>query len=163
MITYCLTFRFDILLWPKHGSVKDQLSPVSHSEYIKTVLKTLNIDTSKVVHLFRASGAFEASLHGCSFEAIVRSGRWHMSQNQALAMAYLGSICTDVGLLLAGFPSTASSEYLLERDALMPPYELMAKVFPFLQEMERRVLEVEFFFNSWINRVALLFANQCLK
>ena len=123
--------------------MKDQLSPISHSEYIKGVLKTLNIDTSKVVHLFRASGAFEASLHGCSFEAIVRSGRWHMSQNQALAMAYLGSICTDVGLVLAGFPSSASSEYLLERDALMPPHELMGKVFPFLEEAERRVLEVK--------------------
>ena len=137
--------RFNILLWPKHGSVKDQISPTSHSEFIKGVLTTLNIDTTKIVHLFRASGAFEASLHGCSFEAIVRSGRWHMSQNQALAMAYLGSICTDVGLVLAGFPATALTEYMLERDALMPPHELVTKVFPFLEELERRLSEVRTF------------------
>ncbi len=78
----------------------------------------------------------------------MRAGRWHYSQNEALAMSYLSSICSDGGLVLAGFSKDASCHILprgclnIERD--FPALLALAKkhIWPWLEVEEEKIKQV---------------------
>jgi hypothetical protein len=78
----------------------------------------------------------------------MRAGRWHYSQNEALAMSYLSSICADVGLVLAGFSKDAHCHVMphgcldLERD--FPELMALAKreIWPWVEEEAARIKTV---------------------
>jgi hypothetical protein len=78
----------------------------------------------------------------------MRAGRWHYSQNEALAMSYLSSICSDVGLVLAGFSKDVTCHVLprgcLDIEKEFPAFVKLAKqhIWPWLEEEEEKVLEV---------------------
>jgi hypothetical protein len=69
-------------------------------------------------------------------------------ENEALAMSYLSSICSDVGLLLAGFAKDATCHVLprgcLDIEKEFPALMKLAKqhIWPWVEEEEGKVLEV---------------------
>lgn len=78
----------------------------------------------------------------------MRAGRWHYSQNEALAMSYLSSICSDVGLVLAGFSKDATCHVLprgcIDIEKEFPALMKLAEqnIWPWLEKEEEKVREV---------------------
>jgi len=93
------------------------------------------------MHAFRPSAAFEAALHGANQENIAISGRWHgITRNDCLAFCYMGMLCRDVGLTLAGFPDE-KNQHVIPRASLAFDAEAAHAIFPFIEVVERQLSE----------------------
>ena len=115
----------------------------TQSSYIKAVFTAVGVLTRKVLHAFRPSGAMAAAQHGCLLEQIAQAGRWRWGKNDVLAFCYIGLICKEVALILAGHSKTPG-HHVIHRAHIPKSEGAGMHIFPWLEEEEARVLKVSY-------------------
>lgn len=117
---------FDIKLVPGRGGSTTEITYQTHLKCFKECFAALNINTKKITHINRGSGARMAELGGASEADIRRLGRWN---TQAMEGCYLTSLPRGAMRTLAGFPQE-NGHYYIPRATHKPPDELLNQVFP---------------------------------
>jgi hypothetical protein len=130
---------FDYKLTRSRNDPKASISYDHHLNCVKEAFKAVGLNSKAKTHAMRGSGSRMAEMFGTSKAAIQRLGRWN---NSALTSNYLTHLPREALRTLAGFTKDAGQFYLV-RSTVMPPEELLVKVFPRVDYWLERISKEE--------------------
>ncbi|GBE80419.1 hypothetical protein SCP_0301340 [Sparassis crispa] len=110
----------------------------NHCDRLRGIHEENNISITKVTHAGRAYAAQTVCAHGATVSGTKVLGGWN--KNGSFHQCYEWTFPVDALLGAAMFNGHKPEMYSLPRDALKPPSELLAQVFPWI-EQEQAALE----------------------
>ncbi|KAL6300579.1 hypothetical protein BKA93DRAFT_829024 [Sparassis latifolia] len=109
-----------------------------HRDRLRGIHKENEISITKVTHASRSYAAQTARAHGATVSGTKALGGWN--ENGSFRQCYERTFPVDALLGAAMFNGRKPETYCLPRDALDPPPELLAQIFPWV-EREQVALE----------------------
>jgi len=117
------------------GNNRSPISYKTHANAIKSVHEKLGISPPKVTHGGRYFGKQKLDREGVEKISANIAGGWSVGTGDA---CYGNGLDRPSMRAMSGFPANILGAYYIPRATVKPPKELARKVFPWLDEWERR-------------------------
>jgi hypothetical protein len=118
--------------------LSEPLSDSTAASWTRRLYSQAGIQSSKVTHAGRVSGARLAELNGVPEDQIRRGGRWNADQ---MTGCYLTTLPRAFMRGIADFDPEWPTSYFLPREAVAPPATLLCQVWPDLDRWHAAHLE----------------------
>jgi hypothetical protein len=116
---------------------KDDFSAMTfenHRKRVNKMKKDTNIEIVKVTHAGRPYTVKVARDGGASVAGAMALGLWMQSSGGSFRPCYDRALPVDALLGAAGFNAQNQNSYLVARDVLVPPSDLISQIFPWVEE-----------------------------
>ncbi|PPR01886.1 hypothetical protein CVT24_001355 [Panaeolus cyanescens] len=126
---------YDLVLFHPADSPKTPMTLENHIQHINDEKDAIGLGhVKKVTHIGRLYGATTAIANGATTDSVRALGLW--SQPGAFDV-YNRTLPTDAMVAAAGFNGRQLNSYFVSRDVLDPPENLMAQIFPWIEQEEQ--------------------------
>lgn len=146
---------FQLKVYPSPKGLEAPLPYETHYKTMDRMISDLNIQTSKVTHLGRGTGAKAAQILGASSWEIDKAGGWQAAKT-ARGRSYALSVSLEAARTLAGFKSKGA--FFLQR-AIPPPEEALKLFFPWIEDSEQQLaqglIQKSMTVEMWLKRMKL--------
>ncbi|KAK7048472.1 hypothetical protein R3P38DRAFT_2687704 [Favolaschia claudopus] len=123
---------YELFTFSSAKDCKQEMSYANHRDRVKNLHEKNNVTISKVTHAGRGYTAKTARENGASSDEVKALGGW--SDSGSYRACYDRALPLQAMLAAAMFDSQHPETHFLARDSLEPPTDVLAMIFPWVEE-----------------------------
>ncbi|KAK7043502.1 hypothetical protein R3P38DRAFT_3259576 [Favolaschia claudopus] len=123
---------YELFTFSSSKDCKQEMSYANHRDRVKSLHEKNNVAISKVTHAGRGYTAKTARENGASSAEVKALGGW--SDSGSYRACYDRALPLQAMLAAAMFDSQHPESHFLARDSLVPPVDILATIFPWVEE-----------------------------